>query len=400
MTQPRLTIIHPFVQQYRMTLYEHLYTELKAEGIDFRVIGGPASPALRAREDSVSARWSQYVPTTWLALGNKEVAIRHLQRADFRHGEFVIVEQAIKNMETYRLLHWANGDHIRLAFWGHGKTYSIRQSPLLERTKFLLTRRADWFFAYTDDGRAAVVEHGVDPSRVTVLRNTIDTAGLRSDINSISTEEMSHYRSHYGLTKGATGLFLGGVDRAKGIGFLLEATRLIHLQLPEFRLLVAGSGSQVDRVLQASRELPVHYIGRVIGKQKAIALEVADLLLIPKWIGLVAVDSLVAGVPIVSTEPGAHAPEREYLVDNEHAVFSSDSPSDYADSVVAMLSDAQKLAAMSLACRTEATEYSIDGYVQRFLQGIHSWMSAVPGHRDPTHPRRSDSSPGTDRMRA
>lgn len=379
--KPRVTIIHPFVQHYRLTLYERLYTELGAEGIDFRVLGGEASPSMRPRADAVSARWSQHVSTTWLTLSSKELAVRHIQRSDFRGGEFVIAEQAIKNLETYRLLRWANAGRIRLALWGHGKTHSIEQGPLLEHAKFGLTRRTDWFFAYTDSGRDAVVEHGMDPSRVTVLRNTIDTASLLADIESISSDEVRSYREQYGLTKGATGLFIGGVDGAKGIDFLLEATQLIGHELPEFRLLVAGSGSQVDRVMQASTQIPVHYIGRVTGREKAVALAVADVLLIPKWIGLVAVDSLVAGVPIISTEPGAHAPERMYLVDNVHAVFTSGSPVEYAGSVTKTLSDRSKLAAMATACRSEATKYAIEGYVERFLEGIRAWTNAAPRHR-------------------
>jgi len=54
---------------------------------------------------------------------------------------------------------------------------------------------------------------------------------------------------------------------------------------------------------------PIVWLGRVDDHDKAIALHAADLLLIPESVGLVAVDSLAAQVPLVTTELRSCCPE-------------------------------------------------------------------------------------------
>jgi glycosyltransferase involved in cell wall biosynthesis len=81
----------------------------------------------------------------------------------------------------------------------------------------------------------------------------------------------------------------------------------------------------------------VRILGRLDGRAQALALRCADVLAVPEWIGLVAVDSLVAGVPLVSTDHPSHSPERDYLADGVTSVFSAHRVDDYADALAACL---------------------------------------------------------------
>ena len=71
-------------------------------------------------------------------------------------------------------------------------------------------------------------------------------------------------------------------------------------------------------------------LGRVNGKTKATVLASADAIVNPGRIGLVAVDALAAGIPVLTTQYRFHAPEAEYLSEGQTMYSSADDPVSYA----------------------------------------------------------------------
>ncbi|MEI7507566.1 MAG: glycosyltransferase family 4 protein [Actinomycetes bacterium] len=285
-----------------------------------------------------------------------------------------MVEQAIKNLETYRLLVPKTLGAAQVGMWGHGRSYSTPQSGLMSQGKQLLTRRTKWFFAYTQAGADHVVSEGFPRIRTTVLNNTVDTEALRSELDSVTEEEIARFRDELGIEAGKTALFIGGVDDAKGIAFLLESVPHIASLLPGFTLLIAGDGARRSDVQAAEAQgLPIRYLGRLEGREKARALLVSDVLAIPKGIGLVALDSLVAGRPIVSTTDPYHGPEYEFLEDHVTCLYSPYGVKTYADAMSSLLADRVRLSAMQNACLAKSKEFSIALMADRFLDGLLEW---------------------------
>jgi len=264
--------------------------------------------------------------------------------------------------------------------WGHGRSYSTPQGPRASDLKQYLTRRSQWFFAYTQAGADHVISNGFPATRVSVLNNTIDTDSLRRDLQAISDDDVEAFSRRHGLAPGRTALFLGGVDRAKGIDFLLESAHLAAQLLPGFVLLVGGSGAQLSDVQAAERSgAPVRALGRLDGPEKALALRSADVLALPSSIGLVAVDSLVSRVPIVTRDNSTHGPEADYLEDGVTSIRlgSEAGASGYAHALVNLLEDPTRLATMRKACAGEATKYSLDRMVDAFVEGVLAWQDVV-----------------------
>ncbi len=314
-------------------------------------------------------------PTTWVRVRGKDVALRRIPH----NTDLVIVEQAIKNVETYPLLARKSLDGPSVAMWGHGRSYSTPQGPALAATKQFLTRRCDWFFAYTQPGADHVISHGFPAARVSVLNNTIDTGALRRDLDSVSADDAAAFSRQQGLTPGRTALFLGGVDSAKGIDFLLESAVEAEKRLPGFILLVGGAGDQLDDVGQAQRAgAPIRALGRLDGHAKALALRAADVMAIPSSVGLVAVDSLVAGVPITTRANGTHGPEADYLTP-EVAVrlAATTDAAGYAQAITDLLADPVRLAEMGSRCRAEAARYGLDHMIDAFVEGVLAWEDVV-----------------------
>lgn len=377
--QDRLLIVQPYVPSYRAPFFSVVKQLLADRGIQGAVAAAPASGSNAARNDDRTTSCADFLlhEKQW-SIGSRSILFRSLSRTvfSFQPG-LVVVEQAMKNLESLPLLLRSWGSHNpSVAMWGQGRSYSTKQNVMMARMKQGLTRRADWFFSYTPLGADYVVAHGFPRDRTTVLWNSIDTTALQADLSAVTSAELDLFRSVHGLKRGHTGLFLGGIDERKGMSFLMESAHEIAAAAPDFRLLVGGSGQMESAVVrEVASGGPVRFLGRLDGREKALALAAADFLMIPEWIGLVAVDSLASGKPMVSTQHDSHSPEFEYLVEGETLVLSGHEPSEYASAVLALMSDPERLAHMSFQGRLQAENLSIERMAENFVSGVLAWRS-------------------------
>lgn len=362
-----LLILHPAITAYRAALFERLAHRLSSFGVRMVVATGGYSHSLRS--DTSASAVGREVPTSRIG----PFLVRRWQSVN-PSPDLVIVEQAITGLEAYPLLARQLVGGPSVAMWGHGRSYSTPQGPAAAALKQFLTRRGQWFFAYTPAGAEHVVSHGFPPARVSVLNNTIDTDALVADLARVTADDTAAFQRRLGLTPGRTALFLGGLDHHKGIDFLLESAHRGARMLPGFVLLVGGAGPDLQAVQAAQAAgAPIRALGRVDGEAKALALRAADVMAIPEWIGLVAVDSLFSGRPIVSTWHPSHSPEREYLTHGVTALFTEHDSERYAEGLVTLLRSPHLLASMRSACLREAPALSLDRMTDAFVEGVLAW---------------------------
>ena len=382
----RLLIVQPYIPTYRVPFFTALKDSLAEQGLDVAIAAAQSSGTTAARNDDLTTAFADFLlPEKMWSVGSRSIVFRSLSQtiASFQPG-LLVVEQAIKNLEALPILIRPDAAHLpSVAMWGQGRTYSTRQNAIAGKLKQLLTRRADWFFAYTNLGAEYVVAQGFPPDRTTVLWNSIDTTTLQADLNAVSAAELDSFRTTHDLKKGKTALFLGGIDGRKGMKFLLESAREVGTAAPDFRLLVGGSGEMESTIArEAASGGPVRYLGRLEGKEKALALAAADFLMIPEWIGLVAVDSLAAGRPLVSTRHGSHSPEFEYLVEGETLVLSEHEPSEYARAVLDLMKSPERLARMSDRGQIMVKDLSVERMADNFVEGVLAWQSWLKSQID------------------
>ena len=360
---------------YRVPFMNELGDRLAAMDGALLVAESAAPPSIAQRQDERHGDYGRAVDTKWFRLGGREIGVRRVEQAIREFSpDYVVLQQELRNLESYPLIAGAGMRKFQVGFWGHGRSYSTSQTELEASAKQWLTRRTKWFFAYTQGGADHVVENGFPRLRTTVLNNTIDTAALRRDLEAVTDQDVTTFRTRFGLSKGKTALFIGGVDDAKGISFLLEAVSLIADEVPGFMLLIAGDGARRVDVQRAERDgAPIRYLGRLDGRDKAMALKAADVMAIPVGIGLVAIDSLTAGRPIVSTLGQTHGPEYEYLEDGLTCVYSAHNVNGYAGVVAKLLNDGARLIEMQSACLGRSRDFSIDLMADAFLEGLITW---------------------------
>lgn len=373
-----LAIVQPYLPAYNVPFFQRLGDRLRQDGIALSVIHGKPDSLMAARRDGgvlpntyeVDTRIFGPLPLDWKRTAS---AIRSVR------PDFVILEHARAHVESYGLIMKSLTGGPRVAWWGHGKSYGMAESGLAAAWRQRLLYSGDWFFAYTDGGADYVVERGFPRSRVSVVNNTIDTGALLSDMAKLSREEIDDFLDQNDAVAGHTGLFIGGVDLKKGIPFLLEAAAEIRQADGDFTLLVAGSG-EMEAFVQSdeARRRGVRPLGRVTGRSKALALSAADVMLVPREVGLVAVDSLASGTPIITTAGAGHGPEFEYLSpDRDACVVTGEGPRPYAEAVVSLLQDPGRLARMGAAATLRAEALTMDRMVEAFAQGVLDWVEVA-----------------------
>ncbi|MFG2755514.1 glycosyltransferase family 4 protein [Streptomyces wuyuanensis] len=377
----RVVVVQPYVPGYRTSFFDLLQTRLDAEGVDLEVLHGPAPANQAARGDAASCACATQVATRRLPVpGGRSLLWRRVQRRA-ASADLVVLEQALHNLEAYPLLLRSTGRPgcaPRVAFWGHGRTYTKPPSRLEAAVKGALTRLGSWFFAYTEGGAAHVASRGFPRDRITVVRNSVDTTELaagRARAARPGTPEFAEaalLRKRYGLTEGRTALYLGGLDAPKRIPFLLDCADRVAAELPGFRLLVAGDGADRHLVDAAADRpgSPVVAIGHTSGPRTAPLGAACDVMLMPGRVGLCAVDSFALRTPVVTTDWPWHAPEFEYLADGRNALVTPDDPAAYAGAVTALLRDPARLEALRTACRDDVPAYTTEGMAARFRDGL------------------------------
>ena len=169
------------------------------------------------------------------------------------------------------------------------------------------------------------------------------------------------------LGAGPAVLFVGRLHVEKGIWVLLEAFGLVREQMPTARLVLVGQGSEqsaIEReVARRGWQEAVVLVGPVKNRDLPPYLRAAQVVVSPslttrKWeeqVGMVNIQAMACGVPVVSTQSGAIA---EYVPDGQVGLLVPErDPRALAEGVLRLLGDEALRRRMGAAGRAHALEH-------------------------------------------
>jgi glycosyltransferase involved in cell wall biosynthesis len=377
-----VAIIQTYVPRYRQPFFEQLRERLADDEVELRLIYGRPLPPDDARRDETNLPWAEQVPSGSLRLAGRRLQWQRCLKAT-RAADLVVVEQASKLVANYLLLARQRLGGPPVALWGHGANLQQHSASVVgEWLKSRYSRMPHWWFAYTDASRRRVLAIGYPEDRITVVQNSVDTADLRLRTAGLGSRREQDFLAAHGLNGSQTCLFVGSLHADKRLEFLFEACDLIAAKVPGFELILAGDGPQRAQLLgQLSSRPYSRYVGRVDGDDKAAALAVSQLLLMPGLVGLAVLDGIATDTPMVTTDFPYHSPEIEYLVDgvNGRLVQGWEDPHAYADAVVELLSNEPARLRLVEGCRADAARYTIEAMAERFASGVRQALQA-PRH--------------------
>lgn len=331
-----VVIIQPYVPKYRFPFFQALIEALDKEDIDCRVVAGKPDRVQAQRDDSVSAPWLSILEPRSFKIFGRSVNLGAMP-SPWTGADGVIVGLVGTSVETYRALSYGSRRGIKVGVWGHVKSYVSKGSRIDAAAELWQMRRADQVFAYTQGGAQYAINAGIDVQRVTTVMNSIDTEELSKAVRLNSESKQDRFNRTYSLKHGRVLAFWGGLDESKRIDFLSEVLDLLWEVEPDVRILIGGKGSQAGLLKKSVARGQVHMLGYVDADVKALIGGIASALLIPGRIGLVAVEALLLGLPIITTEWPFHAPEAEYLVEGDSLLTAENSPAAYVGTIQTFL---------------------------------------------------------------
>lgn len=369
----KIAIIYKTIPQYRKEFFEKLRQDLKNHGIELVLIYGQPFGSDKTKMDTVDLKWAIKIENRVFKVFGKKLywqpAFKHISNCDL-----VIFEQASKLIINYLLILRYRLSGKRVAYWGHGKNYqSHNASKLGEWIKKKIIRQVWWWFTYNELGSQEVIKSGFPRERITPVMNSIDTKQLIALSKQITTEEINLEKEKLNIDSSNIAIYAGGLYEEKRIDFLIQSSILIREKLPDFTLIIIGSGDEKDKIeIYAEEYKWIKYLGPKFGREKVKYFKMSKLLLMPGLVGLGILDSFALKTPIVTTDLPYHSPEIEYLKNNENGIIVSESYSEYAysEAVIELLSDYDKLKILNKGCKESRSMYTIENMVENFRNGV------------------------------
>jgi glycosyltransferase involved in cell wall biosynthesis len=239
--------------------------------------------------------------------------------------------------------------------------------------KRFASRRAHWFFAYNDMGARVVAEIGFPRERTTIVQNAIDTRALRCRLAVTSADELAGLRTSLGLRGSNVAIYAGAMYADKRLDFLVAAAEEARRLLPDFELLMIGSGPDAHVARAAAERHPwIKYLGPTFGDGKVPLFMLSKAMLLPGVVGLAVLDAFALETPLVTVALPSHGPEIDYLEPGVNGVMlrQGATAAEYAGEVVRLLEDDAGREQLREGCRRAAARYTMEAMVERFADGV------------------------------
>jgi glycosyltransferase involved in cell wall biosynthesis len=250
-------------------------------------------PMERLSTSHGAAEWAGYVGGWPVAVGRLVGLIRRL-RIDVVHTN-----------SLHSLYGWAAASITRRPHVWQAREIVVQSGAALRLERFLAHH-----FAVKVVCMSQAIADQLDPDNVEVVYDTVDPAEFRPDL-------AGRFRDRVGIPGDAPLVgAVGRLDTWKGFEVLLRAFALAKEQRPDLHLVVAGgpvTGKEqlaTDLATSAARLSDVHWLGPRSDTPELFAD--LDLFVLPSTepepYGIVVVEALASGTPVVVTDAGG-APE-------------------------------------------------------------------------------------------
>ena len=167
---------------------------------------------------------------------------------------------------------------------------------------------ADWVTASTPHEAEAMTElYDAPRDRVKIVHCGVDTSLFRP----LDAEDS---RRRLGLNGEKVALYVGRIEPLKGVEFLLRIASCVDGDVP-FKLLIVGGDPETEQEPRRLAEMAarlglgdvVEFVGRVPRHTLAGYFSAADVCVVPSYyesFGLVALEAMACGAPVVATRVG------------------------------------------------------------------------------------------------
>lgn len=362
-----VVILQRILPHYRIPFFELLSSDLLKKKISLKVFYGQEYPGTVPRTVLSDRPWAEFRKNIYLKIEKFELVWQRLQPNDL-DADLVIFEQANRILNNYPLLFFKQKNR-KTAFWGHGKNLQASSHGFLGAWKKAMLSRVDWWFAYTRISADAVVEAGFTAERITTVQNSKDVSNFVRAAASVGN--VRKIKQSLGIAGDNVCLYCGGLYKEKKLDFLLKAARKIKQSTPDFELIIIGAGKEETKIAAAAVQNKwIHYEGPKYGYDLAPYFLLSKALLLPGAVGLAAIDSFAAELPLITTKDQFHGPEIAYIESERNGIVVDFDADLYACAVSDYLQSASQQRRLREGCRQSAEKYTLENMINNFSEGI------------------------------
>ena len=348
----RVGIIQRVLPHYRLPFFNLLSKTLPGT---WQLISGDPSPheTLRSRPDMLAN------------IMHAEACNRHIFNGKFYicwqaglipwlkafKPDILVVEANPRLISNYIAILWAKIHKRKIIGWGLG-TLPSKLPPLTESIRKAVHRayygRFDAMIGYSSKAQGDYIRSGVEPTRVFIAYNAVDTTASEPFLNRIKNQPglMSQWKSRYGLDKDkVTVLSVGRLERRKRID------RLIHACIPlrkQVQLLIVGDGPARAELEDEAHKSKVHSIftGACYGEDLSYCFATGDIFVMPGLGGLATQQAMSYGKPVIAGK--ADGTEKDLVKDSINGYLIEPSTEELSKAIQRLAEDAVLRAQMSL----------------------------------------------------
>ncbi|HZW55668.1 MAG TPA: glycosyltransferase family 4 protein [Nitrososphaerales archaeon] len=188
---------------------------------------------------------------------------------------------------------------------------TLARLTMLSMAERRLMSQCQGILAVSNFTRVSAVRYaGIDQHKISVVSNGIDIA-LYSKTDRIGAT--TDFCKKFGITTSEkVVLYVGRIEKSKGIEFLLEGFVQVRKKLSDARLVIVGGGSSsyVAELKKLNEDLGQRAIftGRIDERLLLGAYSASSVVVLPSFMegfGLTLLEAMVSGKPVVATRVGA-----------------------------------------------------------------------------------------------
>lgn len=362
-----LAIVQGYIPEYRLSFFSNLADKLRVAGIKLVVVAGSPTGRQASRRDAVNtAPWLRHVEPYRITVGGRVLSF-YGTAEHWSDCAGVIFTLRLNSIDYDLELLKRPVSGRKIGAWGHVKAYN---RPVRRYTRFLelwKMRACDHLFAYTNSGADFALSCGMSAARVTSVMNSTDLSETFECANLLEEYQVQQFESMHNLVPEKTFGYIGAMDTVKRIDFLAKALDVLWLEDPEIKLVAGGRGDQEEWLAAAMDRGQVVHVGYATSREKALICRVSRALLHPGPLGLIAVEALAFGIPILTVAGNLHGPEYEYLSEGSDVFVSTGGSAAFADLVL-------EFAQMPLRSSNPRPYPSLNDMVDNFASGVSKMM--------------------------
>jgi len=368
----KVLIIQRAIPHYRVSFFKELYARLNNTGIELSVIYSTGPKEGDPFHTNSSHPWGKRVKCFSLHRGARRITLQLINPLKLDKFDMIIIEQANEHFLNPIIFFLRFIYRYKVAFWGHGKNRQCdSRHSISEALKRYMLNWSDWWFAYTPETTRYLIDRGVPESRITTVNNSTDTASFYAELIRVNELVIAKKKIELDIKSNNIGLFCGSMYAKRGLDFLIAAADEIREKVSDFHLILIGAGSAENLIEEAAHTRDwLHYLGPAYGAEKAVIFSMSKMLLMPGVLGLIVIDSLVSGVPIITVRSDQHGPEIDYLEDGVNGFITEPITTLFAEKAVELFGDEKLYLNLKMNCINSSKKFNMQAMLDNFSCGI------------------------------